>query len=169
VKDAEDECPEIYGDKKTKGCPDSDGDGLHDGEDDCPEIAGGVQYNGCIEYRELPKNKLSEDTITSNSPEKKAKAKEITTFDNWDFETYEYWPVLGSYSNERWADELQIRLNTKLNLNTTTKTFPSESKYYVTLRQANSLSEAVAIQKILNTLAVNQELNGTVWWKKVKK
>jgi hypothetical protein len=169
VRDAEDECPEVYGGKKTKGCPDSDGDGLHDGEDECPEVAGELQYNGCVAHRKLPEAELPADTVISNTPQNLITVVEINKFDTWDFEIYEYWPILGAYNDERWVNELQIRLNTNLNLNTSIKTIPGISKYYVTLGQANSLSEAVAIQKILNIPAVNQELNGTVWWKKVMK
>jgi hypothetical protein len=192
VSDLDDKCPEIFGGKKTKGCPDSDGDGLHDGEDDCPEVAGELKYKGCIEPLDPPKIIQPKDTLVKKVPlpdtpklkdipkvndtslpkdttTKVINRDKINKFDNWDFVTYEYWPVLGAYNDVRWAEELQTRLNTNLNINATLKTIPGVSKYYVTLGQANSLAEALAIQKTLDIPKVNKELNGTLWWKKVVK
>jgi hypothetical protein len=168
VSDLEDQCPDVFGGKKTKGCPDSDGDGLHDGEDKCPDIAGEIKYNGCIELQVPLKIITPKDTISQTD-----QPKEVddvgSKFDNWDFTTYEYWPVLGAYNDVRWAEELQARLNTKLSINTTIKAIPGVSKYYVTLGQAKSLREAKEIQKTLDIPAVNKELNGSPWWKKVLK
>ncbi len=47
VGDAKDNCPNIAGLKKLKGCPDSDGDGIADKEDSCPNKAGSKMLNGC--------------------------------------------------------------------------------------------------------------------------
>ena len=101
----------------------------------------------------------ADSIITSKTKESK--------FDNWDFATYEYWPVLGAYNDIRWAEELQSRLTTNIGITTTIKSIPGVSKYYVTLGQANSVSEAKEIQKILDIPRVNQELNGSLWWKKI--
>jgi hypothetical protein len=162
VADKYDLCPDTYGDKKLVGCPDSDGDGAHDGIDKCPEVAGEVQYQGCMEALDMP-----EETKPKDTPKDKVADKEESTFENWDFKTYAYWPVLGAYNDLRWAEELQLRLNTKLKINAMLKTIPGASKYYVTLGQAVSLKEAEEIKKVLDIPIVNRELNGTVWWKKV--
>ena len=100
----------------------------------------------------------ADSIITSKTKESK--------FDNWDFATYEYWPVLGAYNDVRWAEELQSRLKTNIGITTTIKSIPGASKYYVTLGQANSVSEA---KKILDIPRVNKELNGSLWWKKINK
>jgi hypothetical protein len=47
VTDERDECPDDYGTRGTKGCPDSDRDGIADIKDQCPEIAGNVSLGGC--------------------------------------------------------------------------------------------------------------------------
>ncbi len=47
VPDDEDECIDVPGIKKLKGCPDKDNDGIADGEDQCPDIAGTRAFNGC--------------------------------------------------------------------------------------------------------------------------
>jgi len=47
VTDERDECPDDYGTRGTKGCPDSDRDGIADIKDACPEIAGLVSLMGC--------------------------------------------------------------------------------------------------------------------------
>ena len=107
----------------------------------------------------VPEIIQADSIITSKTKESK--------FDNWDFATYEYWPVLGAYNDIRWAEELQSRLTTNIGITTTIKSIPGVSKYYVTLGQANSVSEAKEIQKILDIPRVNQELNGSLWWKKI--
>lgn len=166
-----DKCPDTYGSKKSNGCPDSDGDGIHDGIDKCPDIAGEEQFEGCVTKQvedQLPTDDIPTiDTITTDKPITED-AKNASKFDSWDFATYEYWPVLGAYNDPRWAEELQNRLNTKLNINTTVKTIPGVSKYYVTLGQATTLAEAKEIQKLLDKPSINQELNGSLWWKKVQ-
>ena len=162
----DDKCPEVYGSKATEGCPDNDGDGIHDGIDKCPNIAGELKYDGCIEAPVI-ENKIV-DSLNIKPPVVKTPP-EASKFDNWDFETYEYWPVLGSYNDIRWAEELKNRLNLKLGINTTLKSIPGISKHYVTLGQANSIEDAKRIQSILDIPIVNAELNGTLWWKKVKK
>lgn len=48
--DKKDDCPDIPGPRKNKGCPeekDSDKDGLIDIEDECPYTAGPIENNGC--------------------------------------------------------------------------------------------------------------------------
>lgn len=167
----DDECPGVYGGKSTNGCPDRDGDGIHDAIDLCPDIAGEPKYKGCIDAPD----EISDNTPITPVPDiiqadsiLKPKTKE-SKFDNWDFATYEYWPVLGAYNDVRWAEELQSRLTTNIGITTTIKSIPGASKYYVTLGQANSLSEAKEIQKILDIPRVNQELNGSLWWKKINK
>lgn len=166
-----DQCPDVYGSKKTSGCPDSDGDGVHDGIDKCPDVAGEEQYEGCIEAQkeddvkvDTSENEGSKDNLSDS----KTTISESSRFDKWDFETYEYWPVLGAYNDPRWAEELQVRLKSKLGIDVTVKTIPGISKYYVTLGEANTINEAKRIQEILKQPAVNEELNGSMWWKKVK-
>ncbi|MDA8885972.1 DUF5723 family protein [Bacteroidia bacterium] len=165
VADKDDKCPDVFGDKNTAGCPDTDGDGVHDGIDNCPTVAGDQKYKGCIES---PEEDLSSSGEKSNNKDKTSN-ENPSKFDTWDFDTYEYWPVLGAYNDIRWAEELQNRLNIKLRVTTTIKTIPGVSKYYITLGEARTLKEAIVIQKILDIPVVNQELNGTLWWKKVKK
>ena len=45
--DSEDACPDVPGAIATRGCPDSDSDGVPDTEDLCPNEAGFKQFNGC--------------------------------------------------------------------------------------------------------------------------
>lgn len=47
VFDDEDECPNTYGSKAAKGCPDIDNDGIPDSQDFCPNTIGEVANNGC--------------------------------------------------------------------------------------------------------------------------
>ncbi len=161
VAGADDLCPDVYGDKNSNGCPDSDGDGIHDGKDKCPNQAGEIKYNGCPDAG-------SEINSTSNKGNKTGGI-DISKFDNWDFSNYEYWPVLGAYNDIRWAEELQSRLEDKIGIITTIKLIPGVSAYYITMGKAKTKVDAIEIQKVLIALNVNDELNGSVWWKKVKK
>ena len=47
VMDHEDECSEIRGPRRLKGCPDSDGDGINDAADPCPLHAASRAMGGC--------------------------------------------------------------------------------------------------------------------------
>ncbi|MBI1837317.1 MAG: OmpA family protein [Flavobacteriia bacterium] len=47
IKDKKDECPELAGDIKFKGCPDRDNDSIIDPNDICPDIAGLKHLQGC--------------------------------------------------------------------------------------------------------------------------
>ena len=40
-------CPDLAGPADHQGCPDTDGDGLHDADDKCPTAAGPSENNGC--------------------------------------------------------------------------------------------------------------------------
>ena len=179
---ADDLCPNAYGSKNQQGCPDSDGDGLHDGVDKCPNQAGEKRFDGCPEaYAENPKKDDINETEPKVEKPKKEEPKDTkiivksppttdsSKFENWNFASYEYWPVLGAYNDIRWAQELQLRLKNKLNVTVGIETIPGVSKYYVTLGKAKSIAEAQEIQKILDIPAVNNELNGSLWWKKVVK
>jgi outer membrane protein OmpA-like peptidoglycan-associated protein len=42
-----DACPNEPGDRKMRGCPDADGDGVADKDDKCPTEAGPKSNNGC--------------------------------------------------------------------------------------------------------------------------
>ncbi|MFT4522435.1 MAG: hypothetical protein ACI8ZN_001385 [Bacteroidia bacterium] len=45
--DASDRCPDVPGERSLKGCPDPDGDGLIAEDDKCPDVFGLKQYDGC--------------------------------------------------------------------------------------------------------------------------
>lgn len=47
LTDALDVCPDLAGDEKFQGCPDTDKDGVRDELDACPQLAGSVFYRGC--------------------------------------------------------------------------------------------------------------------------
>jgi type IX secretion system PorP/SprF family membrane protein len=47
VIDEEDLCPNEYGSKSAKGCPDFDNDGVRDSEDKCPNTIGDLMNGGC--------------------------------------------------------------------------------------------------------------------------
>ncbi|MCU0446123.1 MAG: DUF5723 family protein [Microscillaceae bacterium] len=47
ISDSQDECPEVRGLAKFKGCPDTDEDGMQDKEDACPTEAGKPEFKGC--------------------------------------------------------------------------------------------------------------------------
>ncbi|WP_196895583.1 OmpA family protein [Aureivirga marina] len=47
VKDKDDKCPLIKGEKRFNGCPDSDGDGVPDRNDGCPLEKGDKRNGGC--------------------------------------------------------------------------------------------------------------------------
>ena len=47
IKDKRDECPELAGDIKFKGCPDRDNDSIIDPKDTCPDIPGLKHLQGC--------------------------------------------------------------------------------------------------------------------------
>ena len=49
IADKNDNCPDVPGLAKYKGCPipDTDRDGINDEEDKCPNVAGVARYQGC--------------------------------------------------------------------------------------------------------------------------
>lgn len=47
IPDRRDDCPDVYGLKQFRGCPDTDGDGIPDRIDGCPLEFGLVSLNGC--------------------------------------------------------------------------------------------------------------------------
>ena len=49
IVDDEDRCPDVFGLKELKGCPDTDGDGVADIDDKCPDTPKGVKVDavGC--------------------------------------------------------------------------------------------------------------------------
>jgi outer membrane protein OmpA-like peptidoglycan-associated protein len=47
VADEKDQCPEIAGLPRFRGCPDKDGDGIRDDKDQCPDVLGIARYKGC--------------------------------------------------------------------------------------------------------------------------
>lgn len=47
VYDEDDDCPNIFGSKSARGCPDIDKDGVQDSEDLCPNTIGDMINNGC--------------------------------------------------------------------------------------------------------------------------
>jgi len=47
IEDDIDLCPQIYGPKELKGCPDRDEDGIPDYRDDCPSVHGLAIFKGC--------------------------------------------------------------------------------------------------------------------------
>lgn len=47
ILDKEDSCPDKFGLKKFKGCPDTDSDNIPDSEDLCPKKYGSKENNGC--------------------------------------------------------------------------------------------------------------------------
>ena len=57
MPDDKDLCPDVAG--TMDGCPDTDGDGLHDGVDSCPKQAGPVENKGCPELKAEEKEVLN--------------------------------------------------------------------------------------------------------------
>ena len=47
VVDEDDRCPDVFGLKELKGCPDRDGDGIADIDDKCPDVKGLPALQGC--------------------------------------------------------------------------------------------------------------------------
>jgi len=47
IPDYRDDCPSIKGIAIFKGCPDTDGDGVSDSDDECPNLAGTITNKGC--------------------------------------------------------------------------------------------------------------------------
>ena len=47
VNDEKDQCPDVAGLPRFRGCPDTDGDGIRDAKDQCPDVAGIARYKGC--------------------------------------------------------------------------------------------------------------------------
>jgi OmpA-OmpF porin, OOP family len=47
IADIDDKCPDVKGILALQGCPDKDGDGITDAEDRCPEVAGTAAMKGC--------------------------------------------------------------------------------------------------------------------------
>jgi outer membrane protein OmpA-like peptidoglycan-associated protein len=47
IPDYRDDCPSIKGIAIFKGCPDTDGDGVSDSNDECPNLAGTIENKGC--------------------------------------------------------------------------------------------------------------------------
>ena len=56
---AEDDCPDEYGEKILKGCPDADGDGIPDKDDNCPNEVGPKSNGGCSELEAAEKEVLN--------------------------------------------------------------------------------------------------------------
>lgn len=174
VPDHLDDCPNEPGKKSHSGCPDSDGDGIRDLDDQCPDILGKSKFQGCPDEESLEDalnatiDRLNKEDKNQQDP---SVIKDIISdkFEQFDFEIFEYWPVVGAYNDLRWALELKNRLNAKFDLKAEIKTIKGESKYYVLLGEAKNSIEAKKLEEKWKNEAINKELNGQLWWKKVPK
>lgn len=93
IYDEDDECPDVPGLEKFKGCPDTDGDGIEDRMDECPLEAcpNGEEtdeyycVNGCKVMKEIVEEPEPEEPVVIDEP-----VKEITLEDvNFNFDKYD--------------------------------------------------------------------------------
>lgn len=181
----EDHCPTLAGTKANHGCPDTDGDGVTDNVDACIDEYGLEEYNGCPDPP-APKDTVIPDTIpvhTDPTPVvvKKEKpeptkptpsGKDITVndvVDLMDFETYDYYLILGAYKNKLLADELVKKLNRQAGVLTYIYFDDANQMNYVTFGRVTSKEKARDQLSKLQKPSVDALINGHVWWKKVEK
>jgi outer membrane protein OmpA-like peptidoglycan-associated protein len=60
VIDRDDICPELAGPAASKGCPDTDGDGVTDNDDRCVTLAGPASNRGCPELKREDREVIDE-------------------------------------------------------------------------------------------------------------
>lgn len=196
VGNPDDKCPTLYGLEENQGCPDSDGDGIFDHQDSCVNESGIAKYNGCpteqIVEEEEPEVEEEEEVVAEvetpkvtppvekevvkreePAPEKKVVTdKPLTPTDVVDlmqFDVYDYYLILGVYSNKNLADDLVKRLNNEAGVLTYIY-FDESNKYnYVTFGRVTSEEKAREQLEKLQKPSVDALINGHVWWKKVAK
>lgn len=177
VYDGEDKCPQIVGKLEYNGCIDAVPlELIADSSEGLKEII--IEDNNAQEDAKSLEDLDDKSTVKNVSSPKETKVETVANrvesidtaeLEDWDFDSYVYWPVLGSYNEMKWAKELQARLNRKFNLGAEINTIAGMSKYYVTLGKAKTLEEVERTESLLDLSAVNNELNGKLWWKKVAK
>jgi len=174
----EDKCPDKAGTKDDMGCPDTDGDGLADHLDRCPDEKGSKELHGCP-YEEKD-TVVKRDTVVEPKvePKPKPKAKDtivdtgITTeydhiINQMDFDQYNYYIILGAYTNKDYADYLVSNLKSKANVETFIFREVDGSTYYVTVGKAQDKRTAQEQVLMLSRPDVRALINGHVWWKKI--
>ena len=67
IPDYRDDCPSIKGIAIFKGCPDTDGDGVSDSNDECPNLAGTIKNKGCPDGQSGESNNDTRDGTNDNS------------------------------------------------------------------------------------------------------
>jgi hypothetical protein len=165
----DDKCPDKAGDKHSQGCPDTDGDGLADHLDQCPNEKGPKELHGCPFAEE-------KDTIIVPTPKEPVPPKEDsivlkTDYDHiinhMDFENYNYYIVLGAYSNRDYASHLVNNLKVKAGVKTYIFRETEGKTYYVTFGKASGKRKAQEQVLLLDKPKVNALINGHIWWKKI--
>lgn len=186
----DDKCPDLPGTKENEGCPDSDGDGVPDHIDACKDEVGKEEYNGCPGPPEKKKEKEKNKNKQKNKDKKKEVVpkpdpspkkvepkptpdKEVKTvhdvIDLMDFDTYDYYLILGAYKNKNLADNLVKRLNREAGILTYIYFDETNEMNYVTFGRTTGKEQAKRQLDLLTQPKVESRINGHVWWKKVVK
>lgn len=180
----DDKCPDKAGPKESAGCPDTDGDGLADHEDRCPNEKGSKELNGCP-YKEKtdttkveqPKVEKPKEKPKTEQPKKdpRPKTQEPTgletkyddIIDKMDFDQYNYYIILGAYTNKDYADYLVDNLDKKAGVETFIFREVEGTTYYVTFGKASNRKTAQEQVLMLERPEVSALINGHIWWKKI--
>jgi hypothetical protein len=174
-----DKCPDKAGPKESAGCPDTDGDGLADHLDRCPDEKGSKELHGCP--YETPKDTIVEETPKAEKPKvvppkvKDPKPSDstglVTDYDHiinkMDFDKFNYYIILGAYTNKDYAEYLVSNLDTKANVETFIFRVVDGTTYYFTIwKAANKQTEQEQVL-MLTRPEVKALINGHIWWKKI--
>ncbi len=183
----DDKCPDLPGEPENEGCPDTDEDGVPDHLDACKTEKGVEKYNGCpdppeveeeeepapIEKKEeKPVVKREDPVVEKETPKTTPTSAALTprdVVDLMDFDTYDYYLILGAYKNKALADELVKRLNREAGVLTYIYYDSDAQMNYVTFGRAVDRDTALSHLAELSKPAVESRINGHVWWKKVPK
>lgn len=166
----DDKCPDKAGTKDDMGCPDSDGDGLADYLDKCPDEKGPKDLDGCP-YKEEKDTVVQDSVEDIDTPKTESDTGIATEYDHiidkMDFDKYNYYIILGAYTNKDYADYLVNSLDTKANVETFIFREVGQTMYYVTFGKATNKKTAKEQVQLLSRPEVNSLINGHIWWKKL--
>jgi cell division septation protein DedD len=179
----DDKCPDIPGEPENEGCPDTDEDGVPDHLDACKTEKGPAEYNGCPdppkeeeeeveEEIEKPVVEKKEPVVEREKPKTTPTSVALTprdVVDLMDFDTYDYYLILGAYKNKTLADALVKRLNNEAGVLTYIYYDEAAQMNYVTFGRAIDRETALNHLATLSKPSVESRINGHVWWKKVPK
>ena len=168
-----DDCPDDPGPISNNGCP----EGITVVEQEIETVASEPEEIVEIEVvKDTPKPEaevfeevVEPVEIKKPEPTIDPRPAPITSEFNFDYNTFDYYVVLGVYKNKNLADALSKKLYTQAKVLTYIFEDGSNGLNYVTFGRADSDQIARKFKKMLDKPEVNRLINGHVWWKKIAK